>query len=110
MLRKNDTLIFHNSDHIEKHNETMRLPNIQWGNRAMNFKADYRKGWLLTDKRNRVDAYKIKPETVQRTIVESGTGKPVKPQPEDLLAQCPLEPAYNCFGFCFAESTYFITN
>ncbi|MBX7109623.1 MAG: hypothetical protein K1X61_13305 [Chitinophagales bacterium] len=90
----------------------MRARNIVWNNQAINFQADYVKGWLITDKRNRVDAFKIKPETIKRTVVEFRLGKyaPISSPTEKTINQFPLEPMYNCFGYCFGDSEYFIPN
>lgn len=87
----------------------IRNIKMNWGRSAIKMTYSYEEGFVKTKKGTKVLAYKFNHESLKMELFNRDTKETIQ-KPVTYFEQFGFDLSYNCFGYCFAGSSVFITN
>ncbi len=87
----------------------IRKQDFAWGNTALRMSFSYEHGFITTSLGNPNEAFRLVPGSFVIELYDKATNA-VIPRPPEFFDQFGYDLSYNCFGYCFAESAYWILN
>jgi hypothetical protein len=82
---------------------------IKWGRTALEIEYYADKGYILTDKKQRVEVLKQYQESLEYYLFDLDTKLNVE-KPKSFFSQFPIDLTYNCFSYCFTDSKYWLVD
>jgi hypothetical protein len=82
---------------------------FKWGRTALEIEYYADKGYILTDKKSKVEVLKQYQESLEYHLFDLDTNRDIK-KPSKFFSQFKINLTYNCFGYCFADSKYWIAD
>lgn len=85
----------------------LRNMSFQWGTSAVHLDYQAELGGVRLDSGTQVQAIRGVQESIEWKLVDVKTGI-ILDKPEALMQQFEVDVRYNCYGYCFADSTCWI--
>ena len=87
----------------------LRICPLNWGRSALEIEFEADRGSLTTKKGNKIQVFKQHQNSLRYYLYDLDTKLSIK-KAKSFFNQFKLELSYNCFGFCFADSKYWISD
>ena len=80
---------------------------MNWGNTSLRMEYSYEEGYVTTAKGTKVRAYQFIEDSLSIELFDRYTKMKIE-KPASYFEQFKFDLSYNCFGYCFANSSVFL--